>query len=53
MKRFRFTALVAAVAMLSTIGVAALPGVTRDRKANSLKADLNGFEEVPSISSTS
>jgi hypothetical protein len=52
MKRFRFAALVAAIAMLSTIGVAALGSANRDRKANSLKADLEGFEEVAAISST-
>ena len=52
MKHLRFTALVAAIALLSTLGVAALPGANRDRKANSLKADLIGFEEVPAISST-
>lgn len=52
MKRSRFTALVAAIAILSTVGVAALPAANRDRKANSLKADLEGFEEVPAVSST-
>jgi hypothetical protein len=52
MKRLRFTALVAAIVLLSTIGFAALSGAAKDRKSNSLKADLEGFEEVPAISST-
>lgn len=52
MKRLRFTALVAAIVVLATLGVAALGSADRGRKSNSLKADLNGFEEVPAISST-
>lgn len=49
MKRFTF---VAAVVFMVTLGVSALPGGARDRKANTLKANLIGFDEVPSISST-
>jgi len=52
MKRFRFTALVAAIFVLATLGFAALPSAAGDGKSNSLKADLEGFEEVPAISST-
>lgn len=52
MKRLRFTVLVATIVLLSTLGFAALPGAAGDRKSNSLKADLEGFEEVPAISST-
>lgn len=49
MKRFTF---VAAVVFMVTLGVSALPGGARDRKANTLKANLIGFDEVPAISST-
>ena len=52
MKRLRFTALVATMVLLATFGVAALASSAGDRKSNSLKADLKGFEEVPAISST-
>jgi hypothetical protein len=52
MKRLRFTALVAAIVLLATLGVAALPGAAGNRKSNSLKAELSGFEEVPAISTT-
>ena len=50
MKRFRLIALVAVI--LVTFGVAALGSADKGRKSNSLKADLEGFEEVPAISST-
>ncbi len=52
MKQSRFTTFVAAIAMLVTLGVAALGSADKGRKSNSLKADLEGFEEVPAVSST-
>lgn len=52
MRRSRFITLVAAIAMLATFGVAALGNADKGRKSNSLKADLEGFEEVPAISTT-
>lgn len=48
MKRFKFAAFVAAVAVLAMLGSSA----AGQRKSNSLKADLEGFEEVPAVSST-
>ena len=52
MKRVRFTAFVAAIAMLAMLVVGATGSAAGDSKKNSLKADLEGFEEVPSVSST-
>jgi hypothetical protein len=52
MKRSRFTALVAAIVVFATLGFGALPSGAADRKSNSLKAALKGFDEVPAISST-
>jgi hypothetical protein len=52
MKRYRLIALVAAMTLLATFGVAALGNAGGDRKSNSLKADLEGYEEVPAISTT-
>jgi CHRD domain len=52
MKHFRFTACVVAIFLLATLGAATPSGTAADRKANSLKANLKGFEEVPAISST-
>jgi len=52
MKHLRFTASVVAIFVLASLGAAARPVTAGDRKANSLKANLKGFEEVPSISST-
>lgn len=52
MKLFRFNILIAAIVVCAMLGVLALPGNAGDRKANTLKANLTGFEEVPSVSST-
>ena len=52
MKRYRIIALVAAGMMFATLGVAVTGSAEQGRKSNFLKADLVGYEEVPSISST-
>lgn len=52
MKQVRLITLVTAIAMLATLGVAALGSPDKGKKSKSLKADLEGFEEVPAISST-
>jgi len=50
MKYLRITALVAGVALLGMLSTLAL--VEADKGAKSLKADLEGFQEPPAISST-
>jgi hypothetical protein len=52
MERLRFNVLVASIVVFAMLGFAALPTSAGDRKSNSLKADLHGFEEVPAVSST-
>lgn len=52
MERLRFNVLVASIVVFAMLGFAALPSSAGDRKSNSLKADLHGFEEVPAVSST-
>ena len=52
MKRIRLTAFVAAIAVLAMLGIGATGSAAGDRKSNSLRADLEGFEEVPAVSST-
>ncbi|HEX5731818.1 MAG TPA: CHRD domain-containing protein [Blastocatellia bacterium] len=52
MKRVRFTAFVAAIAVLAMLGIGAPGGAAGDSKKNSLKADLVGVEEVPANSTT-
>src|SRR5688500_17594420 len=52
MKRFRFAAFVAAIAVLAMLGGGAPGSAAGDRKQNSLKSQLEGYEEVPAISST-
>jgi len=54
MKKARFTLLMAGVAVLAIVGVVTLASADRGggRGGNNLKADLEGFQEVPAVSST-
>ena len=54
MKKARFTLLMAGVAVLAIVGVVTLASADRGggRGGNNFKAELEGFQEVPAISST-
>jgi len=52
MKRIMSLALVTAVALLATLGISALATADAVSSKKSLKAELEGFEEIPAVSST-
>jgi len=52
MKRAKITALASAAALVTMLAVLTPAGADGGRKSNSVKADLDGFQEVPAISST-
>lgn len=52
MKRLRSISLVAGVALLAIVCIAALASADSGRGGNNFKADLEGFQEVPAISTT-
>ncbi len=51
MKRLGSISLVAGVALLAIVCIAALASADRGRGGNNFKAELEGFQEVPAISS--